>query len=306
MQGNFPKLTALQTAPHGDWADVLTTDGTDAMDGFDGKVAPIRVHPRYPWLPASASSRFIFRGLGLLAAVLASLLLCRPALAAEQPASAENKLREALRGMTIQLRDAQTQLATAQTEKAELDEKSRKLESDLKAVMQKADREKLDAQKSETASRAAIVGKEDEIAKLKAEVESAKVDIEQREKLFTVSEERRKKFEEKAIVLDRRVAEQQVKNATMYQLGIEVLQRYEKFGLGDAISAREPFVGKTRVKFQNLVQDFQDKLAEQRIKPAPAASHEASGQQKLKTAKAQETANRSDKKNSDAKPRPRD
>ena len=132
----------------------------------------------------------------------------------------------------------------------ELDEKSRKLESDLKTVTQKADREKLDAQKSETASRAAIAGKEEEIAKLKIELETAKAVIEEKQKLFAASEELRKKFEEKTIALDRRVAEQQVKNATMYQLGIEVLQRYEKFGLGDAISAREPFIGRTRVNVE--------------------------------------------------------
>jgi hypothetical protein len=45
------------------------------------------------------------------------------------------------------------------------------------------------------------------------------------------------------------------------------LDRYEKFGLGDALTAREPFVGLTKVKFQNLVQDYQDKLSDQKVKP---------------------------------------
>jgi hypothetical protein len=51
----------------------------------------------------------------------------------------------------------------------------------------------------------------------------------------------------------------------MYQAGMEILDRYEKFGLGDAILAREPFTAAKRVKFQNLVQDLSDKLTDARI-----------------------------------------
>lgn len=51
----------------------------------------------------------------------------------------------------------------------------------------------------------------------------------------------------------------------MYQVGVEILNRYENFGLGDALLAREPFVGTTRVKFQNLIQQDQDQLTDSRI-----------------------------------------
>jgi hypothetical protein len=67
--------------------------------------------------------------------------------------------------------------------------------------------------------------------------------------------------------LERRIADQQVRNAEMYRLANEVLDRYAQFGLGTAISAREPFVGVTKVKFQNLVQDYQNKLTDQTIRP---------------------------------------
>ena len=52
-----------------------------------------------------------------------------------------------------------------------------------------------------------------------------------------------------------------------YKTGSEILSRYENFGLGEAIVAREPFVGITRVKLQNLIQEYGDKLADQKIKP---------------------------------------
>ena len=56
------------------------------------------------------------------------------------------------------------------------------------------------------------------------------------------------------------------KTCAMFKTGMEVLDRYEKFGLGEALFAKEPFIGITRTKFQNLVQDYGDKLEDQRIK----------------------------------------
>ena len=69
------------------------------------------------------------------------------------------------------------------------------------------------------------------------------------------------------MLLQRRIDDQQMKNAEMYKIAKEILSRYEKFGLGTALTAREPFVGTTKVKLQTLVQDFADKLADQRLKP---------------------------------------
>ena len=65
--------------------------------------------------------------------------------------------------------------------------------------------------------------------------------------------------------LERKVEDQHLKNIQMYQIAIEVLDRYRKHGLGDAIVAREPFVGVSRAKLQTLVQDYGDKLLDQRI-----------------------------------------
>jgi hypothetical protein len=81
------------------------------------------------------------------------------------------------------------------------------------------------------------------------------------------TEGKRAEFASKCILLERRIADQQLRNAEMYSLANEVLDRYAQFGLGTAISAREPFVGVTKVKFQNLVQDYQNKLTDQTIRP---------------------------------------
>jgi N-methylhydantoinase B/oxoprolinase/acetone carboxylase alpha subunit len=80
-------------------------------------------------------------------------------------------------------------------------------------------------------------------------------------------EAERAKLAARVIVLDRQVADQKAKNAAMHKLGTEILARYEKFGLGDVITRKEPFIGTTRVKFDTLIQDFSDGLADQKIKP---------------------------------------
>jgi hypothetical protein len=68
-------------------------------------------------------------------------------------------------------------------------------------------------------------------------------------------------------VLQRRVAYLETKNVQLFTLGNEILSRYENFSLGNAISAKEPFVGVTRVKLENLVQDYSDKLLDERATP---------------------------------------
>ncbi len=68
-------------------------------------------------------------------------------------------------------------------------------------------------------------------------------------------------------MLERKIADQQRKNEEMFKVGNEVLTRFEKFSLGTAIVAREPFVGLTRIKLQNLMQEYADKIADQKIRP---------------------------------------
>ena len=63
------------------------------------------------------------------------------------------------------------------------------------------------------------------------------------------TEAKRAKLAELSIHLQRMVDDQKQKNEEMYKTGMEVLDRYEKFGLGEALFAKEPFVGITRTKF---------------------------------------------------------
>ena len=81
----------------------------------------------------------------------------------------------------------------------------------------------------------------------------------------TKTEAARAKLAVQSIMLQRVVADRETKNLELYKTGNEILDRYEKFSLGDALSAKEPFIGITRVKLQEFVQDYKDKLSAQKV-----------------------------------------
>lgn len=70
-----------------------------------------------------------------------------------------------------------------------------------------------------------------------------------------------------AVVLQRQVGDLTAKNLALYKLANEILTRYENFSLGNALSAKEPFVGLTRVKLENQVQSYEDKIRDQKANP---------------------------------------
>ena len=55
-----------------------------------------------------------------------------------------------------------------------------------------------------------------------------------------------------------------VKNAKLYDLNTDLLKRYADKGMVDVLTRREPLTGFKKIEMENLVQDLQDKLDEQR------------------------------------------
>jgi len=193
------------------------------------------------------------------------------ALAAPLHAAGENgleaKLREALRDTMLKLRDAQGQVAAAQAAQVAAEEKIKELTARTETL-----NKDLLAERNTSANMIAELNTKLEergtvITSLQAKVEKWKKSYSELTAFAARKEFERAKYQDKSIRLERQVATQQVKNLEMYKAGMETLDRYEKFGLGDAILAREPFVGTTRVKFENLVQDQADKLTDARIQP---------------------------------------
>ncbi len=187
--------------------------------------------------------------------------------AADQPNTAEVKLRETLRNTMLQLRTAQNDNASLQAAKTELEAKNKELDSHVKQLAQRANEDRDAAKKNAddlTAKLTAVTAKLDQ---LRGEFDRSQANLQAATVLAQSKEAERKKLEGEKIALDRTTTEQKTKNAEMYKLAIEILRRYERMGLGEAMGAREPFVGTTRVKLESYVQDFQDKLTDQKIKP---------------------------------------
>ena len=78
-------------------------------------------------------------------------------------------------------------------------------------------------------------------------------------------EEERAQIASEAIVLKRTVADRETKNIALFNTSTEILERFENYALGKAIGAREPFISTTRVKVENLVQGYKDRIVENRI-----------------------------------------
>ncbi len=198
---------------------------------------------------------------------LAAWLLLAPALwAADAPNAGEARMRESLRNTMLQLRTAQGERDTLAAEKAETALKLTDLTAKLESVTKQAATDKAAAEKSSAAISTRLGEQERENAGLKVDLDMSKRATLKAAELARVKESERAKFATQVIELQRRVAERETQNAALFRIGKEILERYESFGLGTALTAKEPFIGLTRVKMQNLVQDYSDKLLEQKVK----------------------------------------
>jgi hypothetical protein len=231
----------------------------------------------------------------LLSIFLLGLFLVLPwgaRLSAEnaQPSAAEAKLREALRNTMLQLRSAENEKATMQAAQQESDEKVKDLTGKLEATAKQMAADKDAADKAIAEMKGKIAERDKILAGVREELERLKEDDTHTKKDLATTADQRAKLQEQVNALNLRVADQQRKNEGMFKVANEILSRYEKFGLGDALSAREPFTGITRVKLQSLFEEYQDSLSDHKIKPpehtgTPAATAAAPP----KTAKARAT-----------------
>jgi chemotaxis protein histidine kinase CheA len=191
--------------------------------------------------------------------------------------SPEMRMRQALRDTMLQLRDAQNQVVTLQAtqaqsdkDKADLQAKVDALTAQLKAVTDNAAADKASTDKAIADLKAQSDDQQGQITRLTDGLKQWKDAYGQEAQLATTIEAARKQYALQAALLQRTVDDRETKNLALYKLGGEILTRYEQFGLGDALTAKEPFVGLSRVKLENLVQDYKNKLLDQAITTSPS------------------------------------
>jgi chromosome segregation ATPase len=190
--------------------------------------------------------------------ILASISLIGPMQAADQDA----RTQQAMRNMTTRLRSAETERDSLQAAKAQGDQEKKVLTEKLDALMKQATADS----KALAASKTQLGERETENAQLQDSLQKLQLSQTRAVEIAQKIESERAKLTGQVIELQRKLADREAKNLALFKLANEILARYERFGLGDALAAKEPFTGITRVKLENLVQDYQDKLADQRVK----------------------------------------
>jgi chromosome segregation ATPase len=159
----------------------------------------------------------------------------------------------------MRLRSAETERNTLLSDKAQLEQEKKALSGKVDALNKQvaADKEKLDQ----------LDAKQKELDDTKESLGKWKTAYEQIQTAAQKSEAERAKLASESIILKRKVEDRERKNLELFKTANEILTRYEKFGLGEVLSAKEPFTGIARVKLENQVQDYQDKIADERVKP---------------------------------------
>lgn len=208
------------------------------------------------------------RTLSILGGLFA--LTALPLSAAEAPNPVEVKLRESLRNTMLQLRTEQTERATLQAKQTESEAKIKELTAKVDSLTKQAASEQAASRKQIDELGAQSEKRQQLIVRLEETLEKWKAGYAKAAELVRTTDAQRAKLSDENAILKGRVAEQRTKNVALHKLAVEILDRYEKFGLGDAIKAREPFTGITRARLETLVQDYQDKIDDQRIKPEPS------------------------------------
>ncbi len=202
--------------------------------------------------------------------------------AQDAPSTTETRLRDALRNTMLQMRDAQNQVVTLQAAKDQADKDNADLKAKVDSLTlqlntttkEEAD-EKSTSDKAIADLNAKIADQAGQIQRLNDALAQWHKANDQLTQLYKVTEAARAQLAMQAALLQRTVDDREAKNLELFKTGNEILVRYEKFSLGDAISEKEPFVGLTRVKLENLVQDYKDKLLDGVVTPGQPITNSA-------------------------------
>ncbi len=183
------------------------------------------------------------------------------------PSPAETRLKEMVKSLTQRVTQAEAEKVTVAAEKATVDAKVKEQEAQIKK-MTEALQEKTnelselreDSIKKAAELQATIDIRNAELKAHKGSLEKWKTAHVEISGIAKKKEAERAKQATLAAATQRRVEDLRARNASLYATANEILDKYKKFGLGEAISAREPFTGNTRAKLKVQVQEYADAL----------------------------------------------
>jgi hypothetical protein len=205
--------------------------------------------------------------------LLAGLLAAAGSLNAQDAAAtAEARLRENLRATTLQLRTAQNDLAAAQAARDALAAEQKAVETELEKLKKQLVADRVENDKTVAALKSAAAAQAADLAAAIEELSKTRASLAKVVDYAKKTETERNELASRVARLETQSEDQIARNVALYRIGNEILDRFAKFRLGDAIGAREPFIGVARAKLETQVQEYGDRLMSQRIKTAEPAS----------------------------------
>lgn len=174
------------------------------------------------------------------------------------------KLKAALRNVTSELRAEQDQNATLSAKQAQNAREIAALTAERDALRAKAG----DLQKQSDTAGEQLKSAATQITQTQAALDQWKDAYQKAADTARTRDAAAKSFETQTNELTRRVSVCETKNGELYAVGKDILAKLDDDDFLDSMARHEPFTGLARVKLDNIVQDYQDKLRDQKLKPA--------------------------------------
>jgi len=187
----------------------------------------------------------------------------------EDQAAIEAKLRDSLRGAMLQLRTVETERARLDAELQALKVQSERQIKDLTArldeSLKRAGEDKTLADKTIAEQEKKLKAEEARTTAFADSLEKWKASYFQITDIARAKETERLRLLDKSLRLEHTVADRERRNLELYEIGGEILDRYENFAFGRALLAREPFTDLAKVRLEEQVQDYKDKLEDGKV-----------------------------------------
>lgn len=195
---------------------------------------------------------------------------------AQAQADPTAKLREQLRAITLKVRSAETEAANAKAAQAvaetkikELEDKNKQLETRVNSLGKEIAENKAAAEETAIKLNNTIADRDKRIAQYQQGLAEWKAGYDKAAAVARQKEEERAALASEVVSLKHTVADRERKNIALFNTANEILDRFGKFSLGKALSAREPFIQSNRVKVESLVEGYKSDILDNRI-AAPA------------------------------------
>lgn len=174
--------------------------------------------------------------------------------------SEADKLREALRSLTMQVRGLEDQRLALQNQVAAGIKEQDRLKADLAAA-------KARIKAVEKAHREAVAEFNQRLEERNQVLEKWKAAYEEAATVARTKDAERAKFEAEAANFKATTKSCAERNIKLVAVGRELVARLSDVHFTDALLAQEPITGLKRVQVQNILQDYQDKILEQKVQP---------------------------------------